>query len=52
MGRIVSVDPFLESLGSLQKVRIIAVAVTYDDPTTYQTYILFFPEALCIPSLN
>jgi len=51
-GRTVSVDPFLESLGSLQKVRIITAAVAYDDPTTYQTYILFFPEALYIPSLK
>jgi len=26
--------------------------VAYDDPTTYQTYVLFFPEALYIPSLK
>jgi len=53
-GRIVSVDPFLESLGLLlvQKVRIITVAVAYDDPTTYRTYILLFPEALYIPSFK
>ena len=51
-GRTVSVDPFLESLGSVRKVKIITAAVAYDDPTTYQTYILFFNEALYIPSLK
>ena len=51
-GRRVSVDPFLESLGSLRNIKIITAAVAYDDPHTYQTYILFFHQALYIPSLK
>jgi len=51
-GQTVSVDPFLESLGTLQRVRIVTAAVAYDDPTTYQTYILFFHQSLYIPSLQ
>jgi len=51
-GETVSLDPFLESLGSLQRVRIVTAAVAHDDPTTCQTYILFFPQSLCMPSLR
>ena len=51
-GQTVSVDPFLDSLGSVKQVKIITAAVAYDDPTTYQTYILFFPQSLYIPSLK
>ena len=51
-GQTVSVDPFLNSLGSLSSVRIITAAVAYDDPNTYQTYILFFHQSLYIPKLK
>ena len=51
-GQTVSVDPFLDSLGSVNQVKVITAAVAYDDPTTYQTYILFFHQSLYIPKLK
>ena len=48
----VSVDPFLNSLGSIDDVPIVTAAVAYDDPDTYQTYILIFNQALYFKTLD
>ena len=50
-GDSVSVDPFLQSLGSVPKVPICTLAMAYDDPITFHTYILFFHQALYIKDL-
>ena len=47
-----SVEPFDASLGTIREVKIGTAAVAYDDPGTYQTYILFFHQALYIPKLK
>jgi len=47
-----SVEPFDASLGTIKEVKIGTAAVAYDDPGTYQTYILFFHQALYIPKLK
>ena len=51
-GDTVSVDPFLHTLGSVPKVKICTMAVAFDDPATQHTYILIFPQALSIPTMD
>lgn len=51
-GETISVNPFMESLGSIQNVKIITAAIAYDDPVLWHTYILFFHQALYIPSMK
>ena len=51
-GQKVSVDPFLNSLGSVDNVPVVTAAVAYDDPDTYQTYILIFNQALYFKTLD
>lgn len=46
------VTPFTEGLGKISHVPIVTVAVAYDCPRTYQTYILIFHKALFIKQLN
>ena len=48
----ISVEPFDKTLGSHLKVPIVTAAVAYDCPTTLNTYILFFHQALHIPNLK
>ena len=42
----------MESLGSIDDVKVITAAVAYDDPVKWHTYILFFHQALYIPSMK
>ena len=51
-GMQVSVDPFVQSLGSVPSVSVVTAAVAYDDPTTYHTYVMFFHQALHIPLMD
>ena len=48
----ISVEPFDKTLGSHLNVPIVTAAVAYDCPTTLNTYILFFHQALHIPNLK
>ena len=51
-GTQVTVEPFAASLGSMTKVPVVTVAVAYDDPTTFNTFVLFFHQVLHVPSLT
>ena len=51
-GKLVSVGGFDQTLGSKQGAAIATIAVAYDCPITFQTYILFFHEALYIPTME
>jgi hypothetical protein len=42
----------METLGSVKNVKIVTAAVAYDVEDEYKTYILFFHQALYIPSMN
>lgn len=46
------VTPFADGLGKLSQVPIVTVAVAYDCPKTYQTFILIFNKSLYIKQLN
>ena len=45
-------SPFIETLGAVNEVPIVTVAVAYDDPVTYQTYILTFNQVLYFKDLK
>jgi hypothetical protein len=51
-GETISVAGFIDTLGTVKEVPIVAAAVAYDDPATYQTYILFFHQALYFEKLD
>lgn len=51
-GQVVSVDPFISSLGSVTQVPVGTVAIAYDCPTSLQTYILFFHQSLYFADLH
>ena len=51
-GRTCTVQPFTDSLGSVQHVPIVDAAVAYECPYTHVTYILLIRNALYIPSLE
>ena len=44
--KVVRVKPFLDSLGSADKIPIVTVAVAYDDPVTSDVHILVFYQVL------
>ena len=48
----VSVSGFHSDLPAIPKVSIVDLAVAYDCPYTFTTYILFFNQVLLIPGLN
>ena len=51
-GGHVNVDGFVSTLGTVTKVPICTMAVSYDCPATLQTYVLFFPQALYIKGMR
>lgn len=51
-GETISVEPFIGTLGKVDSVPIITAAIAYDDPETFQTYILFFHQSLYFKNLN
>ena len=51
-GQRVTVEPFISSLGDVKEVPIVTAAVAYDDPVTFHTYILFFPQSLYFKNLD
>ena len=51
-GGHVNVDGFVSTLGTVAKVHICTMAVSYDCPATLQTYVLFFPQALYIKGMR
>jgi hypothetical protein len=51
-GETVSVEPFMGSLGSISQIPIVTAAVAYDDPITYKTFVLFFPQSLYIDNME
>jgi len=50
--RTISVNGFTEDLGTVPDVKIITAVIAYDDPEAWQTYILFYHHALCIPTMQ
>ena len=51
-GRTVDVGGFKESIGSVMDVKIAHVAVAYDCPKTFRTYLLIYHEVLYIPDMD
>jgi len=51
-GAYVDVDGFVSSLGTIRRVRICTLAIAYDCPITFHTFILFFHQALYIPEME
>jgi hypothetical protein len=47
----VNVDGFVATIGSVKKVPICTMAVAYNCPFTFNTYILFFPQPLYIKGM-
>ena len=45
-GQTITVSGFIDSLGTVEQVPIVTAAVAYDDPNSYQTFVLFFHQAL------
>jgi len=50
--KTMSVNGFMEDLGTVPDVRIITAAIAYDDPEAWHTYILFYHHALHIPTMQ
>ena len=48
----VNVSGFHKSMDSLKNIKIARVAVAYECPLSFQTYILIFDQVLYIPSLD
>ena len=51
-GRTVTVSPFLESLGEVEKVSIVQAAIAYDDPNYSRTVVLIINQALHFPNMH
>ena len=51
-GMSVNVNAFVSTVGSVKNVPIVTVAVAYDCPITFVTYILFFHQVLHFKDLN
>ena len=51
-GHTVLVEPFLSSLSRAKNVKIATCAIAYDCPTTFNTFILFFPQFLYFEGLK
>ena len=51
-GRLVRVGGFDQTLGTKGNTAVVRCAVAYDCPETFQTYVLFFNEALYVPSMK
>ena len=51
-GQTVTVEGFHQASMALNEVKIATIAVAYDCPTTFRTYILFFFQCLYIPTLD
>ena len=50
--RLVTVTPFLKSLGTAHKVPIISAAIAYDDPKSGCVFILIIHQALHFKEMN
>jgi hypothetical protein len=51
-GAFVNVDGFVSALGTIRRVRICTLAIAYDCPIDFITYILFYHQALYIPEME
>ena len=51
-GETIQVEPFINTIGRVTNVPVVTAAVAYDDPATFQTYILFFPQSLYMEALD
>jgi len=51
-GRTVDVGGFNEGIGSEKDVKIVHVAVAYECPKTFRTYLLIYHEVLYIPDMD
>mmetsp|Transcript_19836 Transcript_19836/g.27897 ORF Transcript_19836/g.27897 Transcript_19836/m.27897 type:complete len:252 (+) Transcript_19836:1963-2718(+) len=51
-GRTCTVQPYNPSLGALQRIPIVDVAVAYDDPHTQEIIVLIARNALHVPTLD
>jgi len=49
---MMTVDPFLPSLGSAQNVKVVSVVVVYDCPINLRPYLLVFHQSLYMPEMT
>ena len=52
LSQCISVSRFLPSMKMKKEIQVGSVAVAYDDPASYSTYILVFHQVLIIPELE
>jgi hypothetical protein len=51
LSRTVNLSPFKSDLGTVDGLPVSTIAIAYDDPTNFTTYILTFHEVLQIPGM-
>ena len=51
-GRTVTVEGFDDGIGAMEDIHIVTAAVAYDCPTTHDTWLQVFHEALYIPDME
>jgi hypothetical protein len=51
ISRTVNLTPFKSDLGAVEGIYVSTIAIAYDDPKTFATYILIFHESLQIPGM-
>jgi hypothetical protein len=52
VSRSVNLTPFKSDLGLVEGIPVSTIAIAYDDPISFSTYILIFHEALQIPGMD
>jgi len=52
INKVMTVQPFLESLGNAKNVPVVTAAVAYDDPDTGRVWILIVHQALYFPEMK
>ena len=52
LSQFISVSRFLPSMKMKKEIQVRSVAVAYDDPASYSTYILVFHQVLIVPELE
>jgi hypothetical protein len=51
ISRTVNLIPFKANLGTVDGIYVSSIAIAYDDPITFSTFILIFHESLQVPGM-
>ena len=52
LSRTINLTPFKSDLGAIQDLPVSTIAIAYDDPITFKTFILIFHEALQVAGMQ